>query len=439
MRRSIVLLACAVALVAGSCRGDSGDRDEAASSSSSSSSSSTTAAPAESSSSSTGPSSSSSSAPGSSSSSSRGTPPSGPSATTATTRRTTTTTAAPPGTTGTVPVADTCAVGPQAPPTRTLDADNATALAFAPDGRLFFAERSGTVRVFQNGAVREFAKVPTSTSGERGLLGLAISPTFATDRFVYAFVSHPNNSNQDVVRWTDCAGTSAALTTVIRLPAGSTCCHKGGRIKFGPDGKLYVTLGDMHTPAAAQNTNDLKGKVLRYNPDGSVPADNPFGAGSPVWAYGFRNPFGLAISPSGQVAVTSNGPSGDSGSPPTGYDVVWDTVKAGSGYQWPRCYGYSHEMPTNIGGGCGGQVEPAWSSEATTTVPTGAEFVDSAGPAGMAGKLVFCNYNGGMLILTPGAPHATVAKGPAECQLDVVQGPDRAVYYSDTEHIYRRS
>ncbi len=177
--------------------------------------------------------------------------------------------------------------------------------------------------------------------------------------------------------------------------------------------------------------------MLRYNPDGSVPSDNPLGAGNPAWAYGFRNPFGLAISPTGQVAVTSNGPSGDAGSPATGFDIVFDNVKAGAGHQWPNCYGYSHPVPGKTSCGAG-QVEPAWSSEATTVIPTGAAFVDASGPAGLAGHLVFCNYNGGMLILTPGTPHATVVKGPAECKLDVIQGPDHAVYYSDTAHIYRR-
>jgi glucose/arabinose dehydrogenase len=357
------------------------------------------------------------------------------SSSTATTSTTTATTA--------VPAADPCALGAQAPPTGTLRATNATALAFAPDGRLFFTERLGTVRVFQDGAVKEFAKVPTVTTeqgggySERGLLGLAISPTFAADHFVYAFVSHPDREHQDIVRWTDCAGTGGAFTTLVRLPAGNDCCHKGGRLTFGQDGKLYATLGEEHVPAAAQNTKDPRGKVLRYNPDGTVPADNPFGAGNPVWAYGFRNPFGLAISATGQVAVTSNGPSGDAGSPATGFDIVFDNVKAGAGHQWPRCYGYSHPIPGQTGCGAG-QVEPAWSSETTTVIPTGAAFVDASGPPGLAGHLVFCNYTGGMLILTPGTPHATVTKGPAECTLDVTQGPDHAVYYSDTGHIYRR-
>jgi glucose/arabinose dehydrogenase len=339
--------------------------------------------------------------------------------------------------------AEPCSLGPQAPPTGTIAANYATALAFAPDGRLFIAERSGTVKVFQDGAVKEFAKVPTVTSepgggySERGLLGLAVSPMFATDHFVYAFVSNPDRSHQDIVRWTDCAGTGGALATLVRLPAGNDCCHKGGRLAFGPDGKLYASLGEEHEASAAQDTGDPRGKILRYNPDGSVPADNPFGAGNPVWAYGFRNPFGLAISASGQVAVTSNGPTGDAGSPATGFDIVFDKVTAGTGHQWPHCYGYSHPVPGQTGCGAG-QREPAWSSEATTVVPTGAAFVDGAGPAGMAGHLVFCTFNSGMLILNPGSPHAGVANGPGECRLDVVQGPDHAVYYSDSGHVYRR-
>jgi aldose sugar dehydrogenase len=267
---------------------------------------------------------------------------------------------------------------------------------------------------------------------------LAISPTFAADHFVYAFYSNADRTHQDVIRWTDCGGTASNPAVLVQLPAGGDCCHKGGRLAFGPDGKLYVTLGEEHTASAAQDTNDVRGKVLRYNPDGSVPADNPFGATNPVWAFGFRNPFGIAFSLTGQLAVTINGPTGDAGSPSTGFDTVVVSVARGAGYQWPRCYGYSHPIRPNTS--CGdGQAGPDWSSEATTVVPTGATFVDGSGPAGTAGHLVFCSYNKGMQILTPGTPHATVTAGPAECRLDVKQGPDHALYYSDTGHIYRRT
>lgn len=337
--------------------------------------------------------------------------------------------------------ASPCAVGAQSPPRATLAAAYPTALAFAPDGRLFWTERAGTVRVWQNGVAKAFASVPTVTTergggySERGLLGLAISPSFARDHYVYGFYSNTDYTHQTVVRWTDCAGTGTDPTTLITLPSGSDCCHKGGRLAFAADGHLLVTLGEEHTAPAAQVTGDVRGKLLRYNADGSIPADGPFGAGNPVWAYGFRNPFGIAVSPSGQVAITNNGPSGDAGSPSTGYDTVVLDVARGSGHQWPVCYGYSHPLAASS---CpAGQAGPDWSSETSTVVPTGATFVDAAGPAGYAGHLVMCTFDVGMRILTPGSPHASVGNGPARCTLAVTEGPDHALYYSDQGHIYR--
>jgi glucose/arabinose dehydrogenase len=334
-----------------------------------------------------------------------------------------------------------CDVARQAPPAGTIPAAFATELAFAPDGRLFWTERSGTVRVWQDGAARDFARVSTVTTerggaySERGLLGLALSPSFARDHLVFAFYSDPDYTQQHVIRWRDCAGAAQDAQVIVTLPAGADCCHKGGRLAFGPDGMLYVTLGDQHTSSAAQNTGDVRGKVLRYKPDGGVPADNPFGASNPVWAFGLRNPFGIAISPSGQMAVTSNGPSGDAGAPGTGYDLFFADVQRGKGYQWPDCYGYGHPLATPS---CpAGQGAPDWSSESSTVVPTGVTFVDSSGPTAYAGHIVFCTFTRGMLVFSPGSPHGSVAAGPSTCNLDVKQGPDHALYWSDTGHIYR--
>lgn len=294
--------------------------------------------------------------------------------------------------------------------------------------------------MWQDGASHVFATVRTVTAqpngaySERGLLGLAVSPTFAQDRYVYAFYSDADYAHQHVVRWRDCRGTGENATTIVTLPSGPDCCHKGGRIAFGADGKLYVTLGDEHDASVAQNRSDVRGKVLRYNPDGSIPADNPFGAGNPVWAYGLRNPFGIAFSATGQLAITSNGPTGDAGAPGTGYDLLIADVKRGQGYQWPLCYGYSHPLQQ---ASCGGESAPSWSSESSTVVPTGVTFVDAQGPAGYAGHIVFCTLEQGMRIATAGSPHYTVAAGPSACQLDVKQGPDHALYYSDETSIHR--
>jgi glucose/arabinose dehydrogenase len=168
---------------------------------------------------------------------------------------------------------------------------------------------------------------------------------------------------------------------------------------------------------------------LRYNADGSVPGDNPFG--NPVWAVGLRNPFGIAFGVDGTLFVTNNGPSGDAGSPSTGYDMV-DIVTRASNYQWAVCYGYGH--PITSGASCpAGSTEPAWSSENSTVVPTGATWVDGAGPSGYANHFVFCTFDTGMLIYQ--GPHQ-VTHGPTNCRLDVKEGPDHALYYSDQSSIY---
>jgi glucose/arabinose dehydrogenase len=338
---------------------------------------------------------------------------------------------------------DPCAVQGQTPPSGNITANFATALAFAPDGRLFWTERLGTVKIWQDGAAHTFATVKTVTTepdgsySERGFLGLAISPTFNKDRFVYAFFSDVNYTEEHIIRWRDCRGTGMDPTILVTLPSGPDCCHKGGRLAFGADGMLYVTVGDEHSSSSAQDTGDVHGKILRYRPDGSVPSDNPFGATNPVWAYGLRNPFGIAVSSSGQIAVTNNGPSGDAGSPSTGYDTVILAVARGGGYQWPDCYGYSHPRASAT---CpAGQSPPNYSTESNTLVPTGAAFIDASGPSQFAGHLVFCTLNGGMRIVTPGSPHASVQPGPSGCLLDVKEGPDHAVYFSDTGKIYRVS
>ena len=354
-------------------------------------------------------------------------------------------TATRPGTTPTPPAANSPSpvatdLGPCAasgtPPTATIAADFATALAFAPDGRLFWAERAGRIQVWQGGAAKTFASVGTVTVqpgggySERGLLGLAISPTFAKDRYVYALYSLPDYNGQRVVRWTDtdCAGTGTGVTTIVdRLPSGADCCHKGGRIAFGPDRMLYVTVGDNHQAAAAQDNCDLRGKVLRFQPDGSAAPGNLCG---PVFATGVRNPFGLAIAPDGRVFITSNGPSGDAGSPGTGYDLA-ELIAPGSNNQWPVCYGYAHPLS---GRACpAGSHTPEYSSEASTIVPGGATWVTAAGP--YPERFVFCTYNGSRMKVFDGTRN--LVDGQAGCALDVKQGPDNALYFSDAAHIYR--
>src|SRR2546423_217529 len=309
----------------------------------------------------------------------------------------------------------------------------ATALAWAPDKRLFYAERSGAVRTFDGTNSRVFATVRASTDGERGLLGLALSPTFDKDHFVYAFYSPADDTTrQRVVRWLDRAGTGANLTTIVdNLPAGSDCCHKGGRIAFGPDGKLYVTLGENHVSSDAQKTSSVRGKVLRYNADGTVPSNNPFGSGNPVWAIGLRNPFGLAFSSDGTLMVTDNGPSGDAGTPGSGWDEG-DRVVRGGNYQWPTCFGDGRHLQ---GLSCAGTL-PAWQSGSEDVVPTGATFVSQKSLTGYQGTFVFCSYSEARLKVMTSDGTRPLFDGP-RCQFDVKDGPDHALYLSDTSAIFR--
>jgi glucose/arabinose dehydrogenase len=158
---------------------------------------------------------------------------------------------------------------------------------------------------------------------ERGLLGLAISPSFATDGWVYAYVSTEEDNR--VVRFhLDTFDPEPVLTGIP-----SALNHNGGRLAFGPDGKLYITTGDANNTANAQDLESLGGKILRVNADGTVPEDNPI-AGSPVYTYGHRNVQGLSWGPDGAMYATEFGQN------------TWDElnrIKPGANYGWPEAEG----------------------------------------------------------------------------------------------------
>jgi len=215
------------------------------------------------------------------------------------------------------------------------------ALAWAPDGRLFFTERPGRVRVMEQGAVRPepVATLPVSQStSEGGLLGLALAPDFAAsgDFYVYYTYDAADGPRNRVSRLRLGGDGQADAEAVILdgIPGGGV--HDGGRIAFGPDGKLYVGTGDATRRNEAQDPTTLNGKILRLNPDGSVPDDNPF-PGLLTYSYGHRNVEGLAWQPgTGQLYAAEHGPTGENGW--CCHDEI-NRIVPGGNYGWPEVIG----------------------------------------------------------------------------------------------------
>ncbi len=220
-----------------------------------------------------------------------------------------------------------------------------TAMAFAPDGRLFVASQDGVVRIIKNGSTlpTPFATVITDDQGERGLTGIAIGPEFATNGYVFLYyATKAAPIHNTVVRVTakgDQAVTSGGTlveSTVLDLEPLSANIHNGGAMSFGSDGKLYISVGENAKPSNAQTLTNKLGKILRINSDGSIPTDNPFygrttGTNRAIWALGFRNPFTFAFQP-GTDRMFVNDVGQDT------WEEIDDAVRGGN-YGWPTTEG----------------------------------------------------------------------------------------------------
>ncbi|HET6890605.1 MAG TPA: PQQ-dependent sugar dehydrogenase, partial [Pyrinomonadaceae bacterium] len=212
-------------------------------------------------------------------------------------------------------------------------------IVWAADGRMFFTERPGRVRVFANGQLRAeplFTVPDVEESGESGLMSLALHPQFASNHFLYlAYVYDSNGQFVRVVRYRETdTGLTDQKVIIEQIPAAEF--HAGCRIRFGPDGKLYITTGDATERGLAQRLDSLAGKTLRLNDDGSIPQDNPFvgqaNARSEIWSYGHRNAQGMDWQPGTNLMFqTEHGPSGFDG--PGGGDEV-NIVERGKNYGW---------------------------------------------------------------------------------------------------------
>lgn len=232
-------------------------------------------------------------------------------------------------------------------------------IAFLPDESMLVTERPGRVVHIESGRV--FPVEGVRHVGEAGLLGIALHPNFSENSFVYLYQTVDTTDGgvkNQVVRYTYTAEEFLYDTLILdNIPAARN--HDGGRIAFGPDSLLYVTVGDAQNKNSAQDTAVLSGSILRVRDDGSIPEDNPFG--NAVYSYGHRNPQGLTWDDEGRLWSTEHGRSGLR----SGYDEINNIVR-GANYGWPKSEGDTVVMDT---------VAPVLHSTATETwAPASAEF-----------------------------------------------------------------
>ncbi|HEY7115843.1 MAG TPA: PQQ-dependent sugar dehydrogenase [Tepidisphaeraceae bacterium] len=222
-----------------------------------------------------------------------------------------------------------------------------TTMAFAPDGRLFVCQQGGDLAVIKNGALlpAPFVSLRVNSDGERGLLGVTFDPGFASNHYVYVYYTVPGRHgvapHNRVSRFTangDLAARHSETVLLDLTDLSSASNHNGGAIHFGPDGKLYIAAGENNDGANAQDITNLLGKILRINPDGTIPADNPFararGVNRAIWAIGLRNPYSFAFQAgTGRMFINDVGEHT--------YEEIDDGV-AGSNYGWPATEGPTH-------------------------------------------------------------------------------------------------
>jgi glucose/arabinose dehydrogenase len=318
---------------------------------------------------------------------------------------------------------------------------DATAMQFAPDGRLFVAQQGGQLRVVKNGALlaTPFVTLTVNSSGERGLLGVTFDPDFATNQYVYVYytATSPAVHNRISRYKADGDVADAAEGEVVLLDfdnlSGATN-HNGGAMHFGTDGKLYAAHGDNATGSNAQSMNNLLGKIIRMNPVpdpvAQIPTDNPFfgtatGKNRLIWVLGLRNPFTFSIQPgSGLTFVNDVGQN-------TWEEI--DDARAGRNFGWPTTEGAFN--PSSFPA----FTNPVYSYAHSGTTPSGCAITGGAFynpsapmfPASYIGKYFFADYcSGWIYYIDPASPTAATQFALSiSSPVDLKLGPDAALYY----------
>ena len=336
-----------------------------------------------------------------------------------------------------------------------------TALAFLPDGRLLITQKSGELLLLDSGSTSTLVTIPVCTDSEMGLLGIVLDPAFGSNGFIYLYRTHQGSSPPcggsgrvgEVVRVTMGPGDTVSLGSLTVLLTGMRTDngnHDGGVLRMGPDSKLYAGVGDTglgdnqggpgsSTNPYAQDLNELEGKILRLNLDGTVPADNPFfgqvGKRGEIFGYGFRNPFRMSFDDmTGMLWV---GDVGDL----TVEEI--DIMIAGGNYSWPRCEG-NLQGPPNAPTPCvvGTDVAPIFTylhsgPSSLGTCLIGGSFAGAAFGALSSGNYVFGDCTSSNVYLATvngtrdgftGSP--VLVSSNAGVPADFVTGPDGAIYYS---------
>lgn len=307
-----------------------------------------------------------------------------------------------------------------------------TAMEIAPDGRIFVCQQGGNLRVIKNGALltTPFLTLTVDSSGERGLLGVAFDPNFATNNFIYVYytvTSTPRHNrvsrftaNGDVV----VPNSEQIIWELDNLSSATN--HNGGAIHFGPDGKLYVAVGENANSANSQTFSNMLGKMLRINSNGTIPTDNPFfgtasGNNRSIWSLGLRNPFTFAFQPgSGRLFINDVGQS------------AWEEINdgiAGSNYGWPNTEGVtsnpSFRSPL-FAYGHGG------SSTTGCAIAGGAFYNPATGqfPTSYTGKYFFADLCSGWIrVFDPATGTAADFASGIGQPVDLKVGSDGSLYY----------
>jgi glucose/arabinose dehydrogenase len=313
---------------------------------------------------------------------------------------------------------------------------------FGPRGMLVYVERTtGWVR-FRNlttGADRRVYHVPNvDSTGERGALGVALHPAWPQQHFLYVYATRQTTDGlrNQVIRVRVERAHAVGTKVLLSIKAGPASNHNGGRILFGPGGKLFIIVGDGADSSNAQNLNTPKGKILRINPDGGIPPENPFR--NRIWAYGIRNSFGFAFDRTTRLLwETENGPSCN--------DEV-NLIRRGKNHGWgpnEDCTTGTSPTNTNNSGPAPRLLPKAWFVK--TRALTGAAFCHACGlgPA-FDGDLLVASYNDGVIRrFGLNAAGTDIVRGPG-LVLDRPSGivsmevdPAGRVYFSDFSAIYR--